>query len=112
MDAPQLRFRWPGRYATILAEDPGTAVLTLTSRALMTRQNRLGRHASSSEERIVALWRDDSGEPREISCPMSAHGVRLTLSGHSLVDAALDGRNDRSAVAWRWASHAPVRIRA
>src|SRR6202000_982025 len=38
MDAPQLKARWPARYATILAEDPGSAVLTLTSRGLMTRQ--------------------------------------------------------------------------
>lgn len=31
MDGPQLNSRWPARYATVLADDPGSSVLTLTS---------------------------------------------------------------------------------
>src|SRR5262249_17681153 len=31
MDGPQLKDRWPARYATVLAEDPGSSVLTVTS---------------------------------------------------------------------------------
>jgi hypothetical protein len=30
MDGPQREHRWPGRYATVLADDPGSAVLTVT----------------------------------------------------------------------------------
>lgn len=110
MDAPQLKARWPARYATILAEDPGSAVLTLTSRGLMTRQHRIGKYLSKGgEDRIVALWRDDDRtDPIEIACPMEFHAVRLTLSGVPVVDRTLDGREDHSAVAWRYANHAPV----
>ncbi|MBR1281291.1 hypothetical protein JQ597_04480 [Bradyrhizobium sp. AUGA SZCCT0177] len=110
MDAPQLKARWPARYATILAEDPGSAVLTLTSRGLMTRQHRIGKHPSKKpDDRIIALWRDDDRtDPIEIACPMNCHAVRLTLSGVPVVDRTLDGREDRSAVAWRYANHAPV----
>lgn len=110
MDAPQLKARWPGRYATILAEDPGSAVLTLTSRGLMTRQRRIGKHPSKGpKDRVVALWRDDDKtDPIEISCADHCHAVRLTLSGVPVVDRTLDGREDHSAVAWRYAHHAAV----
>jgi hypothetical protein len=37
MDGPQLERRWPGRYATVLAEDPGSSVLTLTSLGMVNR---------------------------------------------------------------------------
>src|SRR6185436_17599598 len=31
LDGPQLQNRWPARYAGVLAEDPGTSVLTVTA---------------------------------------------------------------------------------
>lgn len=37
MDGPQLSGRWPARYASVLAEDPGTSVLTLTSLGMAER---------------------------------------------------------------------------
>ena len=37
MDGPQLSNRWPARYAAVLAEDPGTSVLTLTSLGMAER---------------------------------------------------------------------------
>ena len=37
MDGPQLSRRWPARYASVLAEDPGTSVLTLTSLGMAER---------------------------------------------------------------------------
>lgn len=111
MDAPQFRHRWPARYATVLADDPGTAILTLTSRALMTRQHRIGTHPSKGpEDRVVALWRDDRGTTREIACPNGAHGIRLTLAGRRVTDATLDGRDDPMSVSWRYAGHSPVRV--
>lgn len=36
MDGPQLSTRWPGRYATVLADDPGSAVLSFTNAAMVT----------------------------------------------------------------------------
>lgn len=76
----------------------------------MTRQHRIGKHPSKKpEDRVVALWRDDDRtDPIEIACPVECHAVRLTLSGVPVVDRTLDGREDRSAVAWRYAHHAAV----
>ena len=37
LDGPQLPNRWPGRYATVLAEDPGSSVLTLTNLGMIER---------------------------------------------------------------------------
>lgn len=34
MDNEQVKVRWPARYATVLAEDPGCSVLTLTCRGM------------------------------------------------------------------------------
>ena len=95
LDAPQLRTRWPARYATILAEDPGSSVLTLTSRGLMTRQMLIETWPASEKDRfVIALWRDDYGEPLEIECPLDAHGVWLKLWGRRARDKTLDGRVD------------------
>lgn len=105
MDAPQIRQRWPARHATILAEDPGSAVLTMTSKALMDRQDRLGLHVSKGDEdRVIALWRDDSKTtPEEILCGKDQYGTLLTLSASHVVDESLDGRQDPDVVAWRFA---------
>ena len=112
MDAPQLKERWPARYATILAEDPGSSVLTLTSRALMSRQHRLGLRDGRDDQRIIALWRDDTGTPREIACPIQAQAVRLSLYSRPATDQTLDGRESRGAVAWRYSSHHPISLGA
>ncbi|MCA0891265.1 hypothetical protein [Qipengyuania flava] len=111
MDAPQIEARWPARYATVLAEDPGCAVLTLTSRGLMNLQDRLGTHRSQGNDRIIALWRDDaSSRPVTLECPYDAQGVLLTIVESSSADVSLDGRVDGKAKAWRHAGHLPVRI--
>lgn len=109
MDAPQKVTRWPARYATVLAEDPGCAVLTLTSRALMSRQEQLGIYPPG--DRTVAMWRDDrSGKPLELNCPNDAQAVLLTVVEEGSMDLALDGRRDDSALAFRYKGHVPVRM--
>ena len=112
MDAPQLTTRWPARYATILAEDPGCAVLTLTSRALMTLQHLHGKHAAGSDnDRVIALWRDDRNPtPRQIACPAAAHGVWLRVWGSRVTDLSFDGREDDTAVSWQYGCHKPLVI--
>ncbi|HYD05734.1 MAG TPA: hypothetical protein VEC60_08410 [Reyranella sp.] len=111
MDAPQLPGRWPARYATILAEDPGCAVLTLTSRGLMTRQRHLRTFKLASDERAVGMWRDDqSSAPITLACDYDAQGILLSIVEQSSEDISLDGRSDRSAGAWRYAGHVPVRV--
>lgn len=96
MDGPQLQDRWPGRYATILADDPGSSVLTLTSLALIERQNRIGKHPIS---RTVALWRDEVTGHREIKLADGFDAVCLTLSPSRPRDQTLDGR-EHERVSW------------
>lgn len=112
MDAPQIESRWPARYATVLAEDPGCAALTLTSRALMTLQHRLGTHRSNGDDRVIGLWRDDADtRPVSLKCPYDSQAVLLTIVEEDVEDTALDGRVDNDAKAWRHVGNVPVRVR-
>ena len=115
MDAPQLPTRWPARYATVLAEDPGSSVLTLTSRGLMTHQWLLAlenkRQPPPTIDPVIALWRDsDSGIAVPIRCPYDTHGVWIKLWGRPTLDETLDGRRDTSAVGWTLAQCKPLSI--
>jgi hypothetical protein len=60
MDGPQLRGRWSGRHATVLADDPGSAVLTLTSMGMIQRSTP-GRPATGLRG---SLDRAKQGAPR------------------------------------------------
>lgn len=105
MDGPQLQTRWPNRYATVLAEDPGSSVLTFTSLGLIERVNGTGHYP---ENRCVALWRDDQGV-RELHLHRRAQALCLTLVSAEIEEATLDGRSDsRNALAWRFGGIAPV----
>jgi hypothetical protein len=73
-DGPQLSSRWGARYASVLADDPGSAVLTLTSYGMVQRSRPRGRNASS----VIAMWKDPTRGIREIPLESGAHGVLLT----------------------------------
>lgn len=71
LDGPQLAHRWPVRYASVLADDPGSAVLTVTSygAANASRPNpqmSVGASASATHttgedgKAVVASWKDPS----------------------------------------------------
>ena len=62
LDGPQLASRWAARYASVLADDPGSVVLTLTSFGMVQRSRPPGREASP----IVALLKDADHGFREI----------------------------------------------
>lgn len=90
MDGPQLAARWPGRYATVLADDPGSAVLSFTSAAMVDRSNWM----ESRPARSVELWRDAAGRTQEIALPAGSHGILLTLESVKKRQTTLDGRSD------------------
>jgi len=62
MDGPQLANRWPARYATVLAEDPGCSVLTITSLGMAL----LSRPPGATVSRKIASWKDPVNGLREI----------------------------------------------
>ncbi|RMH16819.1 MAG: hypothetical protein D6696_17345, partial [Acidobacteria bacterium] len=93
MDGPQLLTRWPARYATVLADDPGSSVLTLTSLGMCRRSVPPGR----SPSRVIALWKDASPHSRgaqEIAIGQGADGVVLNLLVELEEEWTADGRSD------------------
>jgi hypothetical protein len=75
LDGPQLTSRWAARYASVLADDPGSSVLTLSSFGMVERSRPGGRDAST----VIALWKDPTTGVREIPLEPGAHAVLLTL---------------------------------
>lgn len=90
MDGPQLSVRWPGKYATVLAEDPGSAVLTVTCAGMVDRAN----WPESRPTRSIGLWREAGGKTQEIALPEGASAVMLTLQSKKKHQSTLDLRSD------------------
>ena len=92
MDAPQVNARWPARYATVLADDPGCSVLTLTSAGMVD----LARPPPGVKaSRSVALWKDArSASAVEIELPEKADGILLNLATQGRTEWTADGRDD------------------
>ncbi len=88
LDGPQLSSRWAARYASVLADDPGSAVLTLTSYGMARRSRPHGQQAST----IIALWKDTGRGTREIPLETGAHGVLISASGDRATRRSSDGR--------------------
>jgi hypothetical protein len=95
LDGPQLATRWTARYAGVLADDPGTAVLTLTANGMVERSRPTGMPPST----VVALWKDPTRGLREISLEHGATGVLVSLAATRARRRVADGRTpvDNSA---------------
>jgi hypothetical protein len=118
-DGPQLETRWSARYASVFADDPGTAVLTLTSLGMAVRSRRLdesSRKGASNESAgpVVALWRDLERGWRKVeleAAPVNgdaapgssesadAPAVLLTISADWQKEYTADGRHDHEFAA-------------
>jgi hypothetical protein len=90
LDGPQLGKRWPGRYASVLADDPGSSVLTVTSLGMAIRS----RPNDMPEARVIALWKDSKSGPREISLENGKEAAVLTLCANYRTEWTADGRSD------------------
>ena len=89
LDGPQLATRWTARYAGVLVDDPGSAVLTLSSFGMVHR-TWSGSHEPSS---IVALWKDAVGGNVEIPLDQDAQGIVLVTDWSRALRRAADGRS-------------------
>ena len=76
LDGPQLASRWTAKYASVLADDPGSAVLTISAYGMVQRCAPPGFAVSP----MVAMWKDPRRGLREIPLEPGAHGVLLTAS--------------------------------
>jgi hypothetical protein len=95
LDGPQLASRWTARYAGVLADDPGSAVLTLTALGMATRSQPRGMPPS----RVVAMWKDPSRGLREIPLEPGAQGILLKAVLDRSARYAADGRQPVDDVA-------------
>lgn len=97
-DAPQLSNRWPNRYATVLADDPGCSVLTMTSLGMAQLAKP---PAGKPRSRSIALWKDAlRGEAEQIELQDGALGVVLNLRTHNRTEWTADGRTDDGVAAY------------
>jgi hypothetical protein len=91
MDGPQTKERWAARYATVLADDPGCSVLSLTSLGM----SQLSRpQTGPSRSRVVALWKDRFNGATEIELPPGNDAVAISLSTRYGEEFTADGRGD------------------
>jgi hypothetical protein len=88
LDGPQLASRWPGRYATVLTDDPGSSVLTLTSLGMAERC----RPPQFDVSRAVALWRDPQTGLRELELADGAEAIALVTATAARPGTTADGR--------------------
>lgn len=96
MDGPQKEWRWSGRYATVLADDPGSSVLTLTSLGLIRRSAQAGQPA----DRGIGLWKEAGGsKAQELDLPEGVHALLLTTWPVWETKFSLDGRSDQAGTA-------------
>jgi hypothetical protein len=98
MDGPQLGSRWPGRYASVLADEPGCSVLSLTCAATVDLSNAYHvatAHPATLPERVIARW-TQAGATKDIVLPDAANGVLLTLQSNPRHQTTLDNRSDQS----------------
>jgi hypothetical protein len=90
-DGPQSPHRWSAVNAAVLADDPGSSVLTLTSLGMA----RLGEHIDASpRELAVALWKEKGQSARKLCLPPGKTGLVLSLNHAKEVEWTADGRSD------------------
>ena len=88
LDGPPLSMRWPCRYAGVLADDPGAAVLTLTSYGMVERCRPPGKPRS----RVVAHWNSRAGGAQELRLAPRAAGLLVSLRVARTTNWTADGR--------------------
>lgn len=106
MDGPQTEKRWGCRYASVLADDPGSSVLTITSAGMSKLST--PRHGEKDRSACIALWRQAKpstpvphpGIPKEIDITPGAKGVILSRSNQYFKEWTADGRSDAEATGY------------
>jgi hypothetical protein len=102
LDGAQIERRWPNRYAMVLADDPGSSVLTLTSLGMIRR------YPKQKAPYEIGLWKERDGNTQELKLDHGSHGLLLYLWPDSEVNFSMDGRSDFGGTV-KLAQHGGVR---
>jgi hypothetical protein len=109
MDGPQWKDRWPARYATVLADDPGSSVLTLTSLGMIRRSS----GTTSKYRRTVAMWKEPDKTAEELDLEPGDHALLISLAMELRDQESLDRRKDGgTTVKFQLATVHPLRLRS
>ena len=92
MDGPQLKSRWPGRYAASLASDPGSSVLSVTSIGMSLRSK--PRNAVDDRRNVIGLWHSADDDYQELELPKGSTALILTFDRSYVKEWTGDGRDD------------------
>jgi hypothetical protein len=106
LDGPQLATRWPCRYASVIADDPGSAVLTLTSYGMATRSRPRG----ASRSRVVAHWTSRRDGVRELELERGAAAILLSTAVERTSLWTADGRRHEHVPCLRLAGVQQLRV--
>jgi len=98
-DGPQIPQRWSARYASVFADDPGTAVLTLSSLGMVSKAKRLEPGAADEPSRTFALWKDHVTGWQSIDLPEGCEAVLMTISADFREEFTADSRGDHQSAA-------------
>lgn len=97
MDGPQIGPRWPGRYAGVLADEPGCSVLSLTCAGTVDSSNDFYMKTAkrtTAPQRVIARWTQTENMSQDIVMPDGSNGVLLCLSSTAKHQTTLDNRSD------------------
>lgn len=108
LDGPQLRTRWPCRYASVLVDEPGSTVLTLTSYGMASRC----RPPDKRRSRVIAHWHNKGDGVHEIELAPRASAVLLSASLDRRTLWTADGRTHPEAPGLSLHGIHQVRVRA
>jgi hypothetical protein len=101
LDGPQLKVRWPARYAGVFADDPGTAVVTLTARGLARRSAVMEndvRVPPKGDRQVVSLFKDQVRGAYELAVEGEGEQlILLTLTATMREEYTADGRGGHNA---------------
>nr|KNY38445.1 hypothetical protein AKG93_25155 [Vibrio harveyi] len=88
LDGPQIEQRWPGKYASVLSEDPGSSVLSVTALGMTLRSTGSGFDPS----RQVALWSESGKKPETLELKKDGSGIVIELKMKTENMWTMDGR--------------------
>lgn len=90
MDGPQIAERWSARYASVLADDPGSSVLTISSLGMV----KLSRPRGCGPSRTFASWKDAFGNFVPLELSANGQAMILNLQFRCEEEHSVDGRQD------------------
>lgn len=98
MDGPQTEYRWSSRYASVLADDPGSSVLSVTSRGMSKRSK--PKAGYDDQSKVIGLWKDTK-QTTQLKIEEDSDALLLCLNIEPEEEWTADLRKDS-------ASHFPV----